>query len=180
MKEEYKMYPEMKLKRTVYIALIGIGIYLWTYYMSLSEGLDISFWEFVKKTYFVLILVVVGFFKFRLGEQVSITKEYLKYDGQKYEWTNIKSVRWAHVYFEPGEGAPERVLMIEQRKISEDEEPVSEYLDNVECLSPMDPKCTIEIALLNFSDKDIKTFERTIHFHTMVYPEIKTPLEIKL
>ena len=180
MKQEYKIYPKFKLRHIMLAVFAGIGIYAWVYYKTLSQGLDISFWEFVQKTYLVvLILVVVGFSRFRHRGILSVTQEYLKYGRQKYEWSNIKGVRWAQVLFEPGASESERVLMIELRKMSEDEVPVSEYLENVECLSPMNPKHTIELVLLNFSNNDIKTLEMKLHFHTNVHPEIKRVFKAK-
>ena len=117
-----------------------------------------------------MLCVVIDTMHF--GNKIVVCRKYLQVEGTKYNWKDIRSVRFAETSWEHEK---EPVLLIELNKpVPEDE--IVLYRDAKEKLFPMDPKNVLEVPLY---DNYKQQYPQIMNAMTL-YKPVKEPIEVQL
>ena len=99
---------------------------------------------------------------------IVISSSFIQWGVEKYKWSNVKSVRLVITSFK---GSRSASLLIEVARLSRYSISISDLLDPLQTIKPMNPNMTISFPLNGFSEQRIEQIMSIVSRYTHVYPQ---------
>jgi len=106
---------------------------------------------------------------------IIISSSFIQWGMEKYKWSNVKCVRLITTSFKGSQFAS---LLIETTRLSRYSISISDLLEPLQAIKPMNPNMTVSFPLNGFSEQQIEEIMSIVSRYTHVYSQPKQILNI--